>query len=223
VAAYKDWLIRIGIPESLLSLHVHKPEKLAHYAKACTDIVFKYPFGTQELMGIAARGNFDLMQHTKHSGKNLEYFDAKTNDRYLPHVIEPSIGLDRLVLAVLVSAYKNEYVGNELRTVLQLHPSIAPIKASIFPLLSNNDNLIIKSRDVYKGLQQHYACEWDQSGAIGKRYRRADEVGVLFCVTVDHQTLEDDTVTVRHRDTMEQIRIPTKELRAYVARFVDPV
>ena len=216
-----NWLLSIGLKEEYMFKAVHADDKLAHYARACTDVTFKFPFGTQELMGIAARGNFDLTQHGSSSGKTMEYLDPVTNQKYVPHVIEPSIGVDRLFLALLVSAYKEEEVEGEKRVVLQFHPSIAPIKVSVFPLVNNKPEITEKARDLFARLQNRYACEWDTSGAIGRRYRRADEAGTPFCITVDFETLENDTVTVRYRDSMEQVRINISELNNFLSKEID--
>jgi len=216
-----NWLLSIGLKEEYMFKAVHADDKLAHYARACTDVTFKFPFGTQELMGIAARGNFDLTQHGTSSGKTMEYLDPVTNQKFVPHVIEPSIGVDRLFLALLVSAYKEEEVEGEKRVVLQFHPSIAPIKVSVFPLVNNKPEITEKARDLFAKLQNRYACEWDTSGAIGRRYRRADEAGTPFCITVDFETLENDTVTVRYRDSMEQVRLKITELYSFLSKEID--
>ncbi len=201
----------------MLCKSVHPKDKLAHYARACTDITFKFPFGTQELMGVAARGNYDLTQHGTHSGKPQEYFDGNTNIKFIPHVIEPSMGVDRLFLAILTSAYQEETVGGEKRVVLGLHPAIAPIKASVFPLLSNKPELTALSKEVYKTLQQRFNVDFDTSGAIGRRYRRADEAGTPYCITVDFESLVDGSVTVRERDSMSQERVKIADLPNYLS------
>jgi len=200
---------------------VHEKSKLAHYARACTDITFGFPFGVQELMGIAARGNYDLTQHSTSSGKSLEYLDPVTNLKYLPHVIEPSIGVDRLFLALLVSAYREEIVDNEKRVVLGFKPSIAPIKVAVFPLLSNKPELTDKAKSLYNAIKKRYNCEWDTSGAIGRRYRRADESGIPFCLTVDFDSLVDDTVTLRDRDTMIQTRMKICDVLGYITDKIE--
>lgn len=211
-----QWHKSIGLREELLGLDVHPKEKLAHYSRACTDITFKYPFGTQELEGVAARGCFDLNQHQTHSGKNLEYFDEEKKLRYLPHVIEPAVGVDRLFLALLCSAYDEDTLDEETRVVLRLHPRIAPIKVGVFPLVKNKPELVERTQHIFQKLRKRWNVFYDASGAIGRRYRRMDEVGTPFGVTVDFQTLEDDTVTLRDRDTAKQIRIHESELVAYV-------
>lgn len=226
------WYASIGLPSEHLHKDVHPREKLAHYASACTDVAYDFPFGRQELEGIAARGNFDLTQHQTHSGKNLEYFDQETNERYLPHVIEPSAGVDRIALALICNAYRKEWVptakvegsiieaeegkqppeGYEERTVMRFHPRIAPVRIAVFPLLKNKPELMNKANDVFAMLNDRWSCFWDQTGAIGRRYRRQDEIGTPYCVTIDFDTLEDQTVTVRDRDTMQQERVPIDEL-----------
>lgn len=201
--------------------HVHEQSKLAHYARACTDITFSFPFGTQELMGVAARGNFDLTQHANCSGKNMEYLDPSSNAKFIPHVIEPSVGVDRLFLALLCSAYREEVVDGEKRVVLALHPSIAPVKVAVFPLVNNKVEISELAREIFRKLQLRYNVEFDTSGAIGRRYRRADESGTPFCVTVDFESLQDMCVTVRERDSMQQHRVPITELYSYIGEQID--
>ena len=216
-----NWLKSIGLREEFMFKSVHADNKLAHYARACTDITFKFPFGTQELMGIAARGNFDLTQHGEACGKVMEYFDAAENRKYVPHVIEPSLGVDRLFLALLTSAYFEEEVEGEKRTVLRFHPSIAPVKACILPLVNNKPELTELARSMYTKLKQRYMVEWDTSGAIGRRYRRADESGTPFCITVDFDSLQDESVTVRSRDSMQQVRMKIDDVFTFMAKEVD--
>ncbi|MDX6765667.1 MAG: glycine--tRNA ligase [Candidatus Methylacidiphilales bacterium] len=227
----KNWLISIGIPADFLSEYDHPKEKLAFYSRGTTDIMFRYPFGIQELWGIAARGDYDLGQHAKHSGKPLEYFDEATKQKFLPHVIEPAVGVDRILLAVLVAAYAEETVTDdkgqsEVRTVLRFHPRIAPVKVGIFPLLKNKPELVAQAREIETTLRRHMAVFYDESGAIGRRYRRQDEIGTPFGITVDFETLEGakegpyagqtGTVTLRHRDSMKQERIPIADLPGYL-------
>ncbi|MDR1590989.1 MAG: glycine--tRNA ligase [Puniceicoccales bacterium] len=212
-----EWLKSIGLGENFLGLDVHRPEKLAHYSRACTDITFHYPFGVQELEGVAARGNFDLRQHQNASGKNLEYFDEQRNRSYLPHVIEPAIGVDRLFLAVLCSAYCEEPVGNEMRAVLKLHPRVAPIKAAILPLVKNRSELVSLAEKIYQKLSKMHHVQYDEGGAIGRRYRRMDEIGTPYCITVDFDSLENGTFTLRDRDTMEQKRLTEGEIITFLA------
>lgn len=211
-----NWLKKIGLKEDLLGLDIHRKEKLAHYARACTDITFHYPFGVQELEGIAARGNFDLSQHQMTSGKNLEYFDEQAGKSYLPHVIEPSIGVDRLFLAVLCSAYDEEQVDEETRIVLHLTPRIAPIKVAILPLVKNRPEIVALARSLFEELSPIMNIQYDEGGAIGRRYRRMDEIGTPYCVTVDFESLENGTFTLRDRDTMEQRRLNQLEIKAFL-------
>ncbi|OEU18322.1 glycyl-tRNA synthetase [Fragilariopsis cylindrus CCMP1102] len=222
--ASKDFLLNeIGLREDLIAWDVHEGNKLAHYARACTDITFKFPFGTQELMGIAARGNYDLTQHTEGSGKSLEYYDEETKEKYIPHCIEPSLGVDRLLLAVICSAYAEDEVGGEKRNFLKFAPKIAPIKAVILPLLKNKPQLVEVARNLFEKLQKRgYNVQYDAAGAVGRRYRRADEVGIPFAITIDFETVEDDAgVTIRDRDTTEQIRIPIDDVIPYLSKAID--
>lgn len=216
-----DWLTSIGLRQDLMFRCVHADNKLAHYARACTDITFKFPFGTQELMGVAARGCFDLTQHGSFSGKNQEYFDEEGKRKFIPHVIEPSLGVDRLFLAVLTSAYREENLGEETRTVLGLSPALAPVKVSVLPLVKNKPEIVAMAREIFAKLQSRYNCEYDISGAIGRRYRRADEIGTPFCVTVDYDSLEDQSVTVRRRDEMTQERIKLADLYSFISREIE--
>jgi glycyl-tRNA synthetase len=220
ISVFLAWLRDIGIREELLTLQEHEASNLAHYARACTDIKFQYPFGIHELMGIAARGDFDLKQHSSHSGKLLEYHDPSTNLKYIPHVIEPSIGVERLFLALLCSAYREEVVENEKRVVLGLHPAIAPIKACILPLVSNKLEIAKFSKEIYDSLKTRFMVEYDSSGAIGRRYRRADESGTPFCITVDFDSLSDNSVTIRMRDSMQQFRLPAEELIGFLSKEI---
>lgn len=211
-----SWLKKIGLKENLLGLDVHRKEKLAHYARACTDITFHYPFGVQELEGIAARGNFDLTQHQAASGKNLEYFDEQAGKSYLPHVIEPSIGVDRLFLAVLCSAYDKEEIDGETRIVLHLSPRIAPIKVAILPLVKNRPEIVALARSLFDELSPIISVQYDENGAIGRRYRRMDEVGTPYCITIDFESLENGTFTIRDRDTMQQQRLGRQEIKSFL-------
>jgi glycyl-tRNA synthetase len=215
----KDWLLSIGLPESHLSLYAHPKEKLAFYSRGTVDIMFRYPFGVQELWGIAARGNYDLTQHANASGKPQEIFDETTKKKFVPHVIEPAVGTDRIFLAVLCAAYAEESVtdekGNtETRVVLRLSPRIAPVKVAVLPLLKNKEQLTARAQTLYKKLQRKYAVFYDEAGAIGRRYRRQDEIGTPWCVTIDFETIEKpgDTFTLRERDSMQQKRITEAEL-----------
>jgi glycyl-tRNA synthetase len=216
------WYESIGLPRSSLEEYWQTGKELAHYAKATVDILYQFPFGTQELEGIAARGSFDLTQHQQCSGKSLEYFDEETRTKYLPHVIEPSAGVDRLVLALICNAYHEDEAPDdkgklERRVVLRFHPRVAPIKVGVFPLLKNRPELVARARAVRDLLRPHMNVFYDDTGAIGRRYRRQDEIGTPFGVTIDFDTLGErpeykDTVTLRHRDTMEQERLPIDQL-----------
>ncbi|MBA4136921.1 MAG: glycine--tRNA ligase [Opitutus sp.] len=223
----QDWLKSIGLPESHLSLHEHPKEKLAFYSRRTVDIMFKYPFGVQELWGIAARSDYDLQQHQKHSGVPHVYFDETTKTKVVPHVIEPAVGVDRIFLAVLASAYAVEDVkdekGNvEQRTVLRLSPRIAPVKVAVLPLLKNKEALTNRAKALHEKLKRRYAVQYDDGGAIGKRYRRQDEAGTPWCVTIDFETIEKpgDTFTLRERDSMSQRRITEAELFALLEEQV---
>ncbi len=211
----KNWLLALGMKEENMRLREHEKEELSHYSKGTTDIEFLFPFGWGELWGIADRTDFDLKQHAKHSGENMEYVDPYDNQKkYVPYCVEPALGADRVALAFLCDAYDEETLeGGDVRTVLRLHPALAPYKAAILPL---QKKLGEKAQEVYAKLSKHCMVEYDESGAIGRRYRRQDEIGTPMCITVDFDTLEDDTVTVRDRDTMQQIRLPISELPAYV-------
>ena len=187
----------------------------AHYSKRTIDFEFDYPFGRKELYGLAYRTDFDLSAHAKHSGEDFSYPDPMTGEKIVPHVIEPSLGVDRTVLAVLLSAYSEDEIGGEKRTFLKLKPIIAPIKVAVFPLVANKDNILARAREVYAFLRGKLPSAWDDIGNIGKRYRRQDEIGTPWCVTIDYKTLEDGTVTVRERDTGAQVRIHEKELERY--------
>ncbi|MBO4694314.1 MAG: glycine--tRNA ligase [Clostridia bacterium] len=210
-----QWLLNLGIKEEWLRLRDHDKEELAFYSKATTDFEFLFPFGWGELWGVADRTDYDLKQHITTSGKDLSYQDPVTNEKYVPYVIEPSLGADRVLLAFLCNAYEEEEVEGETRVVLHLHHALAPIKVAILPL---QKQLNEKAEAIYANLSKKYSCEFDQSGSIGKRYRRQDEIGTPYCITVDFDTLEDDTVTIRERDTMSQIRIKVDELDAYFAK-----
>jgi glycyl-tRNA synthetase len=223
----RQWLISVGLPESHLSLYAHPKEKLAFYSKGTVDIMFAYPFGVQELWGIAARGNYDLGQHAQASGKPQEVFDEATKKKFVPHVIEPAVGVDRILLAVLCAGYAEEDVkdekGNvEKRTVLRLSPRIAPVKVAVLPLLKNKEALTNRAHALYKKLQRRYAVFYDDGGNIGKRYRRQDEIGTPWCVTIDFETVEKpgDTFTLRERDSMSQKRITEAELFALLEEQV---
>jgi glycyl-tRNA synthetase len=215
--ARMDWYVSLGIDRERLRLREHGPDELSHYSSATSDIEYLYPIGWSELEGIANRGDFDLTQHAEFSGEKLEYFDPETRERYIPHVVEPAAGVGRTMLALLCDAYDEDEIGGEKRTVLRLSPKVAPVKVAVLPLL-RKDGHPEKATEIYRELRQHVSSEYDAGGHIGKRYRRQDEIGTPLAVTVDHQTLEDDTVTLRERDTLTQERVPVQEL---VARVTD--
>ena len=207
-----NWYLGLGIRREHLNLHPHPKEKLAHYARACTDITYQFPHGWSELEGIANRQDYDLTQHSKGSGKSIEYFDDETKEHYVPFVIEPSVGVDRCFLALLCDAYREEPDKDETRVVLGLHPDIAPIKVAILPL-SKKPNLAALARDVYASVRPAFMSSYDETQSIGRRYRRQDEIGTPYCVTVDFQSLEDNRVTIRERDEMHQVRVPIATLK----------
>ena len=208
----KNWLLSLGIREENLKMRDHSQEELSHYSNATTDIEFMFPFGWGELWGIADRTDFDLKQHAQHSGENLEYMDPITNEKYVPYCIEPSLGADRVTLAFLVDAYDEEELDGETRVVLRLHPALAPIKVAVLPL---SKKLADGAGELYAKLSKKFMCEYDEAGSIGKRYRRQDEIGTPFCITYDFDSETDGSVTIRHRDTMEQERIKIEDLDAY--------
>jgi glycyl-tRNA synthetase len=209
----KNWLLSLGIREENLKTRDHKKEELAHYSKATCDFEFLFPFGWGELWGIADRTDYDLRCHQDKSGKSLEYTDPVTNEKFIPYCIEPSLGVTRMALAFLCNAYDEEENDGEVRTVLRLHPYLAPIKAAILPL---QKNLNEKAEEVYKSLLKEFDVTFDSAGSIGKRYRRQDEIGTPFCITVDFESLENNTVTIRERDSMNQVRIGIDEIASYI-------
>jgi len=212
------WYINLGIREENLRKRPHSKEELAHYAKACTDIEYNFPFGWSELEGIANRGDFDLKQHAEHSGRDLKYFNDATKEKYYPFIIEPSGGVDRSVLAFLVDAYCEEKVKEDIRVVLKLHKDLTPVKVAVLPLLKNRPQLVELAKKISTDLKRCFVTVYDDTAAIGKLYRRQDEVGTLYCVTVDVKTLEDNQVTVRDRDTMGQDRISIDRLKGYLEK-----
>ena len=214
-----DWYVRLGIDRERLRLRPHEPEELSHYSSGTSDVEYLYPIGWSELEGVANRGDFDLTQHAKHSGEKLEYKDPQSGQAYVPHVIEPAAGVGRAVLALLCDAYDRDDLGGEERTVLRLHPSVAPVKVAVLPLL-RKDGHPEAAREIHRSLRSRLSAEYDDGGAIGRRYRRQDEIGTPFAVTIDHQTLEDRTVTLRDRDTLSQDRVPVDELAAELERRV---
>jgi len=209
----RNWYVKLGIKEENLKLRPHTKEELAHYARKCYDIDYLFPMGWAELEGIANRGDFDLVQHASYSGKSLTYLDEDTNEHIVPYIIEPSAGVDRSVLAFLVDAYDEELDKEEIRVLLRLHPTLAPIKVAVLPL-SKKENLSQLAREVYTELRTGWMVQYDDTQSIGRRYRRQDEIGTPFCVTIDFQSLEDKQVTIRERDSMNQIRLPIAELKA---------
>ena len=238
-----NWWVSLGINPDNLIKREHDSDELAHYSTACADVEYKYPFTAPnygELEGIAHRGCYDLTQHQEHSGSKMEFFDQEANTKYIPHVIEPASGLTRGVLVLLCEAYKEEWVGKgenpqilpaiageqvpegfEKRGVMSFHPRMAPIKTAVFPLLKNRPELVEKARGIYNQVNRRYASAWDVTGAIGRRYRRQDEVGTPYCITIDFDSLEDGTVTLRDRDTMKQERIHESELMAVLAEKLE--
>ena len=208
----------IGINDDNLRYRDHEKEELSFYSAATTDIEYKYPMGWGELWGVADRTNYDLSTHMKHSKTDLSYLDPETNEKYIPYVIEPSVGLDRLVLAVLCDAYHKEMLDNDERLVLKIHPALAPYKVTILPLMKKIHAQ--RAMEIYGDLANEFMCGYDESGSIGKRYRRSDAVGTPFAITVDDETLNNNIVTVRDRDTMEQIKLPVSELKSYIAKKI---
>jgi glycyl-tRNA synthetase len=206
-----NWYRELGIPDSMLRLRAHDADELSHYSSGTSDVEFLFPWGFDELEGIANRGDYDLTQHANHSGVKLDYFDQATNERYVPHVIEPAAGATRTMAAFLIAAYDEDVVNDEPRTILRLHPRLAPYKVAVLPL-SKKDTLTPVAEEVLGLLQPNWMCDYDETQAIGRRYRRQDEIGTPLAVTVDFDTLEDRAVTIRDRDTTEQVRVPIAEL-----------
>ena len=216
----KNWLLSLGMTPEHMRMREHDPAELSHYSNGTTDIEFLFPFGWGELWGIASRTDFDLKAHANHSGASMDYLDPFTNERYIPYCVEPSLGADRVALAFLCDAYDEETLENgDVRNVLRLHPALAPFKAAVLPLQKNK--LGEKAKEVHAMLARHFMVDYDDAGQIGKRYRREDEIGTPLCITIDFDTLEDETVTVRNRDTMEQIRLPICQLESYILEKTD--
>ncbi|MEP6954826.1 MAG: glycine--tRNA ligase, partial [Solirubrobacteraceae bacterium] len=216
------WYERVGVRADHLRLRAHDADELSHYSSATSDVEYLYPIGWSELEGIANRGDFDLKQHAEFSGEKLEVHDPQTNERFVPHVIEPAAGVGRTLLAVLCDAYDEDDLGGEQRTVLKLHPRLAPIKVAVLPLV-RKDGQPELAREIRGALRGALAVEYDEGGSVGKRYRRQDEIGTPWCVTVDHQSVEDRTVTIRDRDTLEQERVALDDLPALLgARLAAP-
>jgi len=210
----KNWLLSLGLKEVNVKMRDHSEDELSHYSNATTDIEYKFPFGWGELWGVADRTDFDLKAHMAHSGENFEYHDPMTNEKYVPYCIEPSLGADRVLLAFLCDAYDEETLKNgDTRKIMHLHPAIAPYQAAVLPL---QNKLAEKAESVYHKLNKHLTVEFDVTGSIGKRYRRQDEIGTPYCITIDFDTLADETVTIRERDTMEQIRLPIDRLAQWL-------
>ncbi|GHV47734.1 glycine--tRNA ligase [Clostridia bacterium] len=214
----KNWLLSLGIKEESLRLRDHSLEELSHYSNATTDIEFLFPFSWGELWGIADRTDYDLSQHSKFSGQDLSYYDAENNTRYIPYCIEPSLGADRVTLAFLCEAYDEEKLSEtDTRTVLHFHPALAPIKAAVLPL---NKKLAEPAQQIYRQLSKEFMCDYDETASIGKRYRRQDEIGTPFCITYDFDSVTDNMVTIRYRDTMQQERIEISKLKEYIAEQI---
>ena len=210
----ENWLISLGMKKENIRLRDHSPEELSHYSNGTTDIEFAFPFGWGELWGIADRTDYDLKQHMEHSKEDMMYLDPETNEKYIPYCIEPSLGCDRVALAFLCNAYDEEEIAEgDVRTVLHLHPALAPYKVAVLPL---SKKLSDKAEEVYAMLSKNFMCDYDEAGSIGKRYRREDEIGTPYCVTIDFDTLEDESVTIRDRDTMEQVRVKIDELNNWL-------
>ena len=215
----KNWLLSLGMDENNIRLRQHSKEELVFYSKGTTDIEFKFPFGWGELWGIADRTNYDLSRHMERSKQDLSYLDPETNEKYIPYVIEPSLGCDRATLAFLCNSYEEEEIAEgDTRTVLHLHPALAPYKVAVLPL---SKKLSEKATEVYEKLAKDFMCDYDEAGSIGKRYRREDEIGTPYCVTIDFDTLEDNQVTIRDRDTMEQVRVSIDELNDWVKNKIE--
>ena len=215
----RTWLLDLGIKEENLRERNHSKEELSFYSVATTDFEFKFPFGWGELWGIADRTNYDLTQHQNASGENMEFLDPITNEKYIPFVVEPALGVDRMFLTILCNAYDEEQLeGGDVRTVLHLLPALAPYKAAVLPL---SKKLSEKAIELHKELSKTFMCDYDEAGSIGKRYRRDDEIGTPYCITVDFDTLEDNQVTIRDRDTMEQVRVPISEVEEWISKKIE--
>ena len=210
----KNWLLSLGMKEEKIRLRDHSPEELCFYSKGTTDIEFAFPFGWGELWGIADRTDYDLKQHAQYSGEDFTYLDQETGEKFVPYCVEPSLGCDRVTLAFLCNSYEEQEIAEgDVRTVLHLHPALAPYKVAVLPL---SKKLNEKAEEVYAKLSKNFMCDYDEAGSIGKRYRREDEIGTPYCVTIDFDTLEDECVTIRDRDTMEQVRVKIDELESYI-------
>ena len=215
----KNWLLSLGMKEENIRLRDHSPEELSHYSNGTTDIEFTFPFGWGELWGIADRTDYDLKQHMEHSKEDMTYLDPETNEKYIPYCIEPSLGCDRVALAFLCNSYDEEEIAEgDVRTVLHLHPALAPYKVAVLPL---SKKLSEKAEEVYDKLSKKFMCDYDEAGSIGKRYRREDEIGTPYCVTIDFDTIQDESVTIRDRDTMEQVRVKIDELENWLQEKIE--
>ena len=214
----KNWLLSLGMKEEKIRLRDHSPEELCFYSKGTTDIEFAFPFGWGELWGIADRTDYDLKQHAQYSGEDFTYLDQETGEKFVPYCVEPSLGCDRVTLAFLCNAYEEQEIAEgDVRTVLHLHPALAPYKVAVLPL---SKKLSEKAEEVYAKLSKNFMCDYDEAGSIGKRYRREDEIGTPYCVTIDFDTLEDECVTIRDRDTMEQVRVKIDELEIWLNKKI---
>jgi glycyl-tRNA synthetase len=211
-----QWYVDLGIPQDMLQLRAHDADELSHYSAGTADVEFLFPWGWGELEGIAQRTDYDLVQHAKHSGERLDYFDQATNERYVPYVIEPAAGATRTMAAFLLAAYDEDEINGEARTVLRLHPRLAPYKVAVLPL-SKKDTLTPLAKQVFQTLSDRYMCDYDETQAIGRRYRRQDEIGTPLCVTIDFDSLEDGAVTIRERDSTAQVRVPIESLVAEIS------
>jgi glycyl-tRNA synthetase len=214
------WHLRYGVRKSHLRVRPHDADELSHYSSGTSDIEYLFPIGWSELEGIANRGAFDLTQHAEASGTTLEWVDAGSGERFVPHVVEPALGVNRSMLTFLIDAYDEEVVAERERTVLRLHPALAPVKAAVLPLIGKDTGMVEKARGLYEDLRRHFSVEYDDSGAIGRRYRRQDEIGTPWGLTIDEQTLADDTVTLRDRDSLEQVRLPIGGVRPRLAELL---
>src|SRR5439155_24904837 len=210
-----QWYLDLGLRRSQLRVREHDEAERSHYSSGTSDIEYLYPIGWQELEGVANRGDFDLTQHTEHSGTKLEYV-GQEGERYTPHVIEPAVSIERIFVAMLVDAYDEEVVGERERTVLRLHPQIAPVKAAVLPLVHKDEGMVTRARALFEELRRKHLVEYDDSGQIGRRYRRQDEIGTPFAFTIDEQTVEDETVTVRDRDSLAPERLPPSGVAAWL-------
>lgn len=215
----KNWLLNLGMKEENIRLRDHSKEELVFYSKGTTDIEFAFPFGWGELWGIADRTDYDLKKHMEHSKQDMSYLDPETNEKYVPYCIEPSLGCDRVALAFLCNSYEEQEIAEgDVRTVLHLHPALAPYKLAVLPL---SKKLSEKAGEIYENLSKKFMCDYDEAGSIGKRYRREDEIGTPYCVTIDFQSLEDNTVTIRDRDTMEQIRLKIEDVEKWISEKIE--